>query len=81
MYKKSDSLKVLAAGLAAAVIVSLPAHKSVGACEAVKGCLLFPQFAEAASSEKDGFTGGDDEIIYSFRIAEIWNDLVKRFGK
>ena len=78
MYKKTDHLKVLAAGLAAAVILSLPSHGYEGRSAAVKSCLLFPQFAEAASSERadPGSLRSEGEIVYAFRIAEIWNKLV-----
>ena len=76
MYGKSNYMKVLAVGLAAAVILSLPAHKYEGRGEAVKSCLLFPQFAEAASSDREELTDEGD-VIYAFRIGEIWDKLVE----
>ena len=78
MYKKIDCLKVSAMGLAAAVMISLPSHGYEGCRGAVKGCLLFPQFAEAASSEREvsGEAVRDGEVVYAFRIAELWDKLV-----
>ena len=73
MYRYIDFIRIIAIALAAAVISSLSSHGFEGA-SAVKDCLLFPQFAEAAAADRSLPTDGS-EIVYSFRIAELFEEL------
>lgn len=74
MFGKFDFVKIAAAGLALAVAVSLPLHEYEP--QAAKGCLLFSQFAEAAALDREGIeTDKDAEVVYTFRIAELWEKL------
>ena len=75
MYKYIDFLRIIAIALAAAVVTSLSSHGYEGA-SAVNGCLLFPQFAQAAAADRSQPTDGS-EIVYSFRIAELFEELFK----
>ena len=69
MYRYIDFLRILAIGLAAAVIMTLSDHKA-GVSGAINECVLFPQFAAAASADKGVPTDGED-IVFSFKIAEL----------
>lgn len=83
--KTEKSARVMAAGLAAAVIMSAASadRADVRAC---KQMFMFPQFAKTAAadrSNKDNDNGDSDhddktEITYSFRLAELIERLFRK---
>ena len=76
MYRYIDLAKITAAGLAAAVLLSIPSRIAQGT-EAMKNCLFFPQFTAAAAADRNVPTDGED-ITYSFRIIELLERLWKQ---
>ncbi len=75
MYRYIDLIRIIAVGLAAAVIMSLTERKADEG-GALKECILFPQFAAAAAADKGEPTDGE-EIVFSFKIAELINEIMK----
>lgn len=73
MYRYIDLLRLLAIGLAAAIVISLSSNEKRDP-EAVRNCLLFPQFTQAASADRDSPLDGE-EIVYTFRIAELFEEF------
>ena len=73
MYRYTDLLQLLAVSIAAAVVFSLTSHDRREP-EAVKNCLLFPQFTQAAAADRDSITDGE-EFVYSFRIVELFEEF------
>lgn len=83
--KGEKGVRIMAAGLAAAVIMSAASadRADVRAC---KQMFMFPQFAKTAAadrSNKDNDNGDSDhddktEITYSFRLAELIERLFRK---
>ena len=76
MYRYIDVLRIIAAGLAAAVVLSLSSQGKEDPA-AVRNCLLFPQFSQAAAADRSSPLD-DGEIVYSFRIVELFEGLFDR---
>ena len=73
MYRYIDAIRIIASGLAAAVLLAAASHDTEKSA-AAKNCLFFPQFTQAAAADRSSPLDSED-ITYSFRIFEILQRL------